>query len=355
MWLKIDDGYAEHPKIEAAVAECGPVAMLIHVRLMCYCARNRTDGFVPDSALARIVADQRHGRKAARSLTSNGLILPAKAGVMLHDWLRYNPRAEDEAKEAEARSNRARKAAQARWSAEGDAQGNASSNAPSKCSGNAPVPSRPIRSNKTVPLRQSATAGARHPEGNPHPPSEPPPPEIRTPAAAQHDELTAWVIRRLRQARGGTDESRPPTQAEIRRLAQLIRPLGGKALQVVERYAEDEHPSTAAKTVRELLGCWDRMRGLVDRPPPKRADDEMQKTLALGKSDGREKPLTDAERQMLTDCACGHQGMKHRGATGGGACRICECERFTRTGPEPSTSDAGPHDTEPARAAGRSR
>lgn len=47
MWIKLDDGFATHPKILAA----GPIAALIQIRALCYASQNRTDGLIPHQAL----------------------------------------------------------------------------------------------------------------------------------------------------------------------------------------------------------------------------------------------------------------------------------------------------------------
>lgn len=56
-WVKLDDHFADHPKMAAA----GPLAMLLHVKALCYCARYLTDGFVPDAIAMTLVSWELHG------------------------------------------------------------------------------------------------------------------------------------------------------------------------------------------------------------------------------------------------------------------------------------------------------
>jgi len=42
-WVKIDDGFCDHPKIAAV----GAVGAWLQLQALCYCNRNLTDGFVP--------------------------------------------------------------------------------------------------------------------------------------------------------------------------------------------------------------------------------------------------------------------------------------------------------------------
>lgn len=51
-WVKIDDGFPEHPK----VAKAGALAMAMQVAALCYCNRKLTDGFVP-RGIARTLLD----------------------------------------------------------------------------------------------------------------------------------------------------------------------------------------------------------------------------------------------------------------------------------------------------------
>ena len=50
-WVRIDDGFARHPKIAAV----GPLGMAMQVAGLCYCNRELTDGFIPRSVAATLI------------------------------------------------------------------------------------------------------------------------------------------------------------------------------------------------------------------------------------------------------------------------------------------------------------
>jgi hypothetical protein len=49
-WVKIDDGFADHPK----VIEAGPMASWLFLCGLTYCSRQLTDGFIPAGQLRRL-------------------------------------------------------------------------------------------------------------------------------------------------------------------------------------------------------------------------------------------------------------------------------------------------------------
>ena len=94
-WLKIDDQFADHPKI----VQAGPLASWLHMTAMCYAARYLTDGFVPRKALPRMVdfsgvtqdgTPIDVGTLAAQLVTA-GLWAATETGWQIHDYLEYNP------------------------------------------------------------------------------------------------------------------------------------------------------------------------------------------------------------------------------------------------------------------------
>jgi hypothetical protein len=84
-WLRIDDGFAQHPKLQGWTA----AQKWALVELFCYCARHKTEGYVP-SDLALL----------PRAVTSRVLSLAEESGLIdqdedgllvIHDWQLYNP------------------------------------------------------------------------------------------------------------------------------------------------------------------------------------------------------------------------------------------------------------------------
>jgi hypothetical protein len=51
MWVKLDDGFTEHPK----VSEVGALGLALHVSGMVYCGRNLTNGYIPTPIVPRLV------------------------------------------------------------------------------------------------------------------------------------------------------------------------------------------------------------------------------------------------------------------------------------------------------------
>ena len=110
-WLKLDDQYDDHEKIVAA----GPLAELLDLRAMLFCARRETDGFVPYTQLSALCRDIPAPKKKAALLVKVGRWTdsPDEGGWWVHDFLEYNPsRVEKEAEReaARARMNKARSA-----------------------------------------------------------------------------------------------------------------------------------------------------------------------------------------------------------------------------------------------------
>ena len=85
-WIKLDDGFADHPKLLKA----GPLGLAVHVRALCYCARHLTDGFIPRNAVTLLLRDVSNA-KIPRILVSCGLWIKQRNGYQIKDYLDYNP------------------------------------------------------------------------------------------------------------------------------------------------------------------------------------------------------------------------------------------------------------------------
>ena len=87
-WVKLDDGFATHPKVQAA----GQAAAWLHVAGLCYAAQHLTDGAIPASSL--IGLGQFSGARArslADRLIEVGLWEKNGTGYAIHDYLSHNP------------------------------------------------------------------------------------------------------------------------------------------------------------------------------------------------------------------------------------------------------------------------
>lgn len=134
-WTKLDDRFAEHPKVLAV----GPLGMVVHVRAMGYVARNLTDGFIPRDMVRTFtagfesIAVRRSSLEAEgaamsetmedamvvdwpRLLVDAGLWERAKGGFRIHDHLEYNPSREQVEAERRATAERVTRWREARKS-----------------------------------------------------------------------------------------------------------------------------------------------------------------------------------------------------------------------------------------------
>lgn len=92
-WVRIDEGFPEHPKVLSAGGDAG----WLHVCAISYCNRQLTDGFIPHAVLSRLSDRKRPGMLAAK-LVEVGLWETTDGGWTIHDYLLYQPtRSETEA------------------------------------------------------------------------------------------------------------------------------------------------------------------------------------------------------------------------------------------------------------------
>lgn len=99
MWLRVDDGFARHPKVLQAVSLGGPGAVLLWVEAACWAAQYLTDGRLR-------AVDLRHLRswtpELQQALVASDLWEDAEDGIQIHDWLKYQPAGDQVRREREA-------------------------------------------------------------------------------------------------------------------------------------------------------------------------------------------------------------------------------------------------------------
>lgn len=156
-WLRLDDGYADNPEIDAL----SDGAFRLHASAQLHCARHLTDGHVAGYRVARLVP--RFDQANVDELVAVGHWEPTEEGYYLPCYLETNPLASEVLKKREARAAAGRKGGQRSGaSRRGEGQrplfappieANASANGeatPSPEIEPRPVPSRPTSSSSST-------------------------------------------------------------------------------------------------------------------------------------------------------------------------------------------------------------
>jgi hypothetical protein len=105
-WLRIDDGFAEHPKL----MDVSDRAFRLHVAALCFCARNLTDGELVDRSVRMVCALSAATKKHVAELVAAGLWVKRADGTFeVKDFLEYNPTAEKVKAERDAARVRMRR------------------------------------------------------------------------------------------------------------------------------------------------------------------------------------------------------------------------------------------------------
>lgn len=107
-WIRLDTTMFEHPKLLYLKEDKQYKAIVVHLEGMSYSGRHGLAGYIPKAALRIIGATS---QDAGRLVTS-GLWAPAPGGWQINNWDEYQLADED----AQKRSEKAQKAAAARWS-----------------------------------------------------------------------------------------------------------------------------------------------------------------------------------------------------------------------------------------------
>jgi hypothetical protein len=126
-WIRLDNTFPEHPKVVSA----GPIAALIHIRAICYCSRNLTDGFLPAAAVSSLLTGFEHvgistgGVPGLCEVGADVLELdwpwimvkhhlwePVPGGFSVHDFLDYNPSRKEVVAQRRSQSLKGRKGGQ---------------------------------------------------------------------------------------------------------------------------------------------------------------------------------------------------------------------------------------------------
>jgi len=145
-WLRLDDGFAEHPKIQSVSER----ARWLHVTALCYCARHLTDGVLGprDVKVLTAIVDN-PCKKAINDLVRAELwVKLPQESFQIKDFLEWNPDAETtkrlrkERREAGSRGGKSPRKLRVEPNLEAVAKANAQAVASSTVLGPRPVPSR---------------------------------------------------------------------------------------------------------------------------------------------------------------------------------------------------------------------
>lgn len=105
MWLKIDDKMGSHRK----VVGLSDAALGLWLRCAVWSAAHESDGAVPDGVIRDLSPDNRSARwRARQSLIRVGLWQECEGGIVIHDWLDYQPSAAELAAHRRADAERKR-------------------------------------------------------------------------------------------------------------------------------------------------------------------------------------------------------------------------------------------------------
>ena len=98
-WGRLDDDFHSHPK----TVEAGNEAVGAFARLISWCRKYKTNGFAPENVVRQFCGAD----KVTATLVRVGFLDAAEGGYRLHDFLHWNPSAEEtEAYQSNARAQR---------------------------------------------------------------------------------------------------------------------------------------------------------------------------------------------------------------------------------------------------------
>jgi len=111
-WIRLDTQFPSHPKILELIEEKKHSAAFAWVCGLAYSGAHGTDGFMPKAALPFL-----HARKAdADALVRVGLWTAKPGGWDINSWKEFQQSSSETEERKKRLSDRARKAAEARWS-----------------------------------------------------------------------------------------------------------------------------------------------------------------------------------------------------------------------------------------------
>ena len=120
-WIRLETTMFENPKLLYLQEDRQHKLIVVHLQGMCYSGRHGLAGYIPKAALRLIGATSGD----ANRIVATGLWSPAPGGWQVNDWDEYQLADE----ESQRRSDKAQKAATARWDKAHAAKGGSDANA----------------------------------------------------------------------------------------------------------------------------------------------------------------------------------------------------------------------------------
>lgn len=118
-WIRLDTSIFQHPKMLYLIEAGEWRAIVLHLGAMCYTAQHDLGGFIPEVCLRMLVGgtDDAYAdaKRDAETLLDAALWMLAPGGWTCHGWEEFQAVSE----ESKKRSERAHKAAVARWAKRG--------------------------------------------------------------------------------------------------------------------------------------------------------------------------------------------------------------------------------------------
>lgn len=88
-WTKLDDNFHGHPKTRRLMRN--PLAYMLHIQAMNYCACHDLDGRVDVEFVEDTITDRSDRVGAVQLLVTIGVWEEGESGWTIHDFLQYHP------------------------------------------------------------------------------------------------------------------------------------------------------------------------------------------------------------------------------------------------------------------------
>lgn len=88
-WARLEDGYFGHPKI-VRIWDRNPAAVGLHARMITYCSKYETDGFVSQNAVEMLSRVEKDREQQIAALLAEKALHEHEDGFVVNDYLDYN-------------------------------------------------------------------------------------------------------------------------------------------------------------------------------------------------------------------------------------------------------------------------